>query len=99
MPEEDVPPSGLPQLPQLTKLIISKYTLNKLNTYHLRDMLIKRKERGVPLEVLDVCTCEGSERAMQLLSVSVGNVQRPAKTLKKGHTSFFDLEGRVGPFD
>ena len=29
----------------------------------------------------------------------LGNVQRPAKTLKKGHPSFFDLEGRVSPFD
>jgi hypothetical protein len=99
MLEEDVPPNGLPRLPQLTKLIISKYSLNKLNTYHLRDMLVKRKEHGVPLEALDVRTCEGSERAMQLLSETVGNVQRPAKTVKKGHPSFFDLEGRVGPFD
>ena len=99
MLEEDVPPNGLPQLPQLTKLIICKYSLNKLNTYHVRGMLVKRKEHGVPLEVLDVRTCEGSEHAMQLLSESVGNVQRPAKTLKEGHPSFFDLEGRVSPFD
>jgi hypothetical protein len=99
MLEEDVPPNGLPRLPQLTKLIISKYSLNKLNTYHLRDMLVKRKEHGVPLEALDVRTCEGSECAIQLLSETVGNVQRPAKTLKKGHPSFFDLEGRVSPFD
>ena len=99
MPEEDVPPNGLSQLPQLTKLIICKYSPNKLNAYHLRDMLVKRKERGVPLEVLDVRTCEGPEHAMQLLSETVGNVQRSAKTLKKGHPSFFDLEGRVSPFD
>ena len=99
MLEEDVPPNGLPRLMQLTKLIISKYSLNKLNTYHLRDMLVKRKEHGVPLEALDVRTCEASERAMQLLSETVDNLQRPAKTLKKGHPSFFDLEGRVSPID
>ena len=99
MLEEDVPPNGLPRLTQLTKLILSKYSLNKLNTYHLRDMLVKRKEHGAPLEALDVRTCEASERAMQLLSETVGNLQRPAKTLKKGHPSFFDLEGRVSPID
>ena len=99
MLKEDVPPNGLPRLTQLTKLILSKYSLNKLNTYHLRDMLVKRKEHGAPLEALDVRTCEASERAMQLLSETVGNLQRPAKTLKKGHPSFFDLEGRVSPID
>ena len=68
MLEEDVPPNSLPRLPQLTKLILSKYSLNKLKTYRLRDMLLQRKERGVQLEVLDLPTCDGSERALQLLS-------------------------------
>ena len=62
-------------------------------------MLAKRKEHGVPLEALDVRTCEASERAMQLLSETVDNLQRPVKTLKKGHPSFLDLEGRVSPVD
>jgi hypothetical protein len=99
MLKEDAPPNGLPRLPQLTKFILHKFSLTTDNTYRLRHMLIKRKENGVPLEALDVRTCDGSERALQLLSETVGNVKRPAKTLKEGHPSFIDWEERVSPSD
>jgi len=99
MIEEDAPPSGLPRLPQLTKLILSKVSLTALRTYHLRDMLVKRKEHGVPLEALDLRTCIGTERAIQLLSEVVSNVQGPAETLMAGRSAFFNWERSVGMFD
>ena len=99
MLEEDVPPNGLPRVPQLTKLVLSQVVLTALRTYHLRDMLVKRREHGTPLEVLDLRTCIGTDRAIQLLSGVVGNVQWPAATLKVGLPAFFNWERRVGPFD
>jgi len=99
MLEEDTPPDGLPRLPQLTKLVLSKVSLTAPRTYHLRDMLVKRKEHGAPLEALDLRTCIGTKRAFQLLSETVGNVQVPAKTLKAGRSAFFNWERRVGPFN
>jgi hypothetical protein len=61
---EDPPPNGLPRLPQLTKLILSKVVLTVLRTYHLCDMLVKQKEHRAPLEVLDLCTCFGPKCAL-----------------------------------
>jgi len=99
MLEEDVPLSGPPRLPQLTKLILSKVSLTAPRTYRLRAMLIKRKEHGAPLEALDLRTCIGAERAIQLLSEIVGNVQGPTTTPKVEWSAFFKWERRVGPFD
>jgi hypothetical protein len=98
MLEENPPPNG-PRFPQLTKLILSNVVLTSLRTYHLRDMLVKRKEHGAPLEALDLRTCIGYQRAIELLSETVGNVQRPAKTLEvEGLSAFSNWEGRVDPF-
>jgi hypothetical protein len=80
MLEEDASPNGLPRLPQLTTLILSNVELKAPVTHHLRDILVKRKERGVPLEVLDLRTCTGPEHAIKLLSETVGNVQGPTNT-------------------
>ena len=100
MLEEDAPPNGLPRLPRLTKLILFKVQLTKPVTYQLRDMLVKRKRHGAPLEVLDLSTCIGTERAIGLLSKIVGNVQRPAKTLEMiGLSEFSDWEESVSSFD
>ena len=99
MLKEDVPPNDLPRLPQLTKLILHKFWLTTDNTYRLRNILVKRKEHGIPLEALDVRTCHGSEHALQLLSETVEKVKRPTKTLKEGHPLFIDWEGRESPFD
>jgi len=99
MLEEDVPPNGLPLLPQLRALVLFKVSLTALRTYHLRDMLVKRKEHGAPLGVLDLHTCIGTEQAIQLLSEVVGYVLGPATTVAVGVSAYFDLERRAGPFD
>jgi hypothetical protein len=100
MLEEDPPPNGRPRLPQLTKLILSQVMLTALRTYHLRDMLVKRKEHGAPLKALDLRTCIGTERAIELLSETVGIVQGPAETLDVvGPSAFSSWEERVDPFD
>ena len=99
MLEEDPPPNGLPRLPQLTKLILSQVLLTALRTYHLRDMLVKRKQHGAPLKALDLRTCIGTERAIELLSETVAIVQGPAETLKVGPSAFSNWEERVDPFD
>ena len=99
MLQEDAPPYVLPRLPKLTKLILSEVSLTALRTYHPRDMLVKRKEHGAPLEVLDLRTCIGTDRAIQLLSEVVGNVQGPTTTLKLGLSAFFNWERSVGLFD
>ena len=80
MLEEDASSSGLLRLPQLTTLILSNVELKAPVTHHLRDILVKRKERGVPLEALDLRTCTGPERAIKLFSETVGNVQGPTNT-------------------
>jgi hypothetical protein len=73
---EDIPPDD-PRLPSLTRLILFEVTLTALRTYHLRDMLIKRVEQGVPLEVLDLRTCVAADRAIQFLAEIVVDVQEP----------------------
>jgi hypothetical protein len=70
-------PSGGPRLPTLTKLILVDVTLTAARTYHLWDMLIKRGEQGVPLEVLDLRLCSAADRAIQLFKEIVADVQVP----------------------
>jgi hypothetical protein len=77
---EDAPPDG-PLLPSLTKLIILNVTLTASRAYFLRDMLIERAEQGVPLNVLDLRTCIASDRAVQLLTEIVVDVQGPLASL------------------
>jgi hypothetical protein len=97
---EDAPPDGLPRLPQLTKLILFNVPLTVLRTYRLCDMLVQRKEHGVPLEALDIRMCISTERAIELLSETVGSVQRPPVTLKTEELSIFtNWEGNFGPSD
>jgi hypothetical protein len=99
MLEEAAPPNGLPRLPQLTKLILSKVPLTTRMTYHLRNILVKRKEHGAQLETLDVRTCIATDRAIELLSKTVVNMQGPPNTLRRRHPAFFDWEGGFRPFD
>jgi hypothetical protein len=73
---EGAPPDG-PRLPSLRKLILVDVTLTAVRTYHLRDMLIKRAEHGVPLEVLDLRKCVAADHAIQLLKEIVVDVQVP----------------------
>jgi hypothetical protein len=96
---EDTPPGGPLRLPSLTKIVLHKYSLTALRTYHLRDMLIKRNEQGAPLETLDLRTCIASEHAIQLLAEIVGDVKGPAEALERGHPALFDWRGGVTFFD
>jgi hypothetical protein len=78
---EDIPhDSGGPQLPMLTKLIIHKYPLcDRVTMLHLCDTLIRRVEQGVPLECLDLHSCEGGKRAsgaIKLLAEIVVDVRK-----------------------
>ena len=97
---EDTPPDG-PRLPSLTKLIIDEVTLTAPRTFDLRDMLNKRVEQGVPLEVLDLRLCFGCERAIQVLR-EVVEVSAPddKQTITKGDLELFNMNGgiRVGYF-
>ncbi|KAN0102366.1 hypothetical protein V8E52_005581 [Russula decolorans] len=75
---EDTPPD-CPRLPSLTRLILLDVTLTLLRTCHLRDILIERVERGVPLEYLDLRACVAANRAIHLLAEIVVDVQKPTK--------------------
>jgi hypothetical protein len=76
---EDAPPDG-PRLPSLRKLILVNVTLTALRTFSLQDMLIKRVEQGVPLDVLDLRKCVAPEHAIQLLREIVIDVKEPLVT-------------------
>jgi hypothetical protein len=79
---EDIPlDSDGPQLRMLTKLILLDVRLTAIRTFHLRGMLIKRAEQGVPLEYLDLRTCIAANRAIQLLAEIVVDVQEPLDAL------------------
>ncbi|KAF8492741.1 hypothetical protein F5888DRAFT_1891578 [Russula emetica] len=92
---EDIPPDG-PRLPSLTKLTLLDVTLTALRTYHLGDMLIKRVEEGVPLEVLDLRTCVAADRAIQFLAEIVVDVQEPVDSdTRQMATEFFNHAGIV----
>ena len=92
---EDTPPDG-PRLPSLTRLILLDVTLCVLRTYHLYDMLIERVEQGVPLEVLDLCTCVVTDRAIRLLAEIVIDVQGPLDT-RQGEMEEMEELFRVKP--
>ena len=75
---ENAPPDG-PRLPTLTKLVLLRVELTAPRMLSLRDMLIERVERGVPLDVLDLCTCFAfaPEHIIQLLGEVVVDVKEP----------------------
>jgi hypothetical protein len=95
---EDVAPNP-PLLPSLTKLILVNDPLTVSRTYHLRDVLIKRVEQGVPMETLDLRTCIVTDRAIQLLAEIVVDVRGPADTLKTGGPAFLDWNRAGYPYD
>ncbi|KAH9987712.1 hypothetical protein BJV77DRAFT_772829 [Russula vinacea] len=94
---EDAPPDG-PRLPLLTKLTLVGVTLTPITTLHLRNMLMKREQQGVPLEVLDLRTCVATDRAIQLLREVVVDVQEPlaAGTMPMEEPTLFDRNGGIG---
>ena len=68
-----------PLLPLLTGLELIEYALSARRTYLLCDMLMKRVEQGVPLEVLDLRSCPATRLAIRLLSEIVVDVWGPEK--------------------
>ncbi|KAI9444552.1 hypothetical protein H4582DRAFT_1909696 [Lactarius indigo] len=66
-----------PLLPSLVKLILINTGLSARRTLCLCDALMKRVEQGVPLETLDLRTCVGTPRAVQLLGEIVVDVLGP----------------------
>jgi hypothetical protein len=73
---EDAPTNG-PRVPSLTRLVLVGVTLTAARAYDLRDMLIERAEQGVPLDALDLRACIAADRAIQLLTEIVVDVQEP----------------------
>jgi len=69
-----------PLLPSLTKLVLVKTGLSARRTLCLCDALMKRVEQGVPLETLDLRTCVGTPRAVQLLGEIVVDVEEDLRT-------------------
>jgi F-box-like len=94
---EDVPPEG-PRLPLLTKLTLVDVTFTPIKTLHLHNMVMKREQQGVPLEVLDLRTCVATDRAIQLLREVVVDVQVPlaAGTMPMEDPALFDRNGGIG---
>ncbi|KAH9033657.1 hypothetical protein EDB84DRAFT_1438202 [Lactarius hengduanensis] len=66
-----------PLLPSLAKLDLVNTRLSARRTLCLCDALMKRVEQGVPLETLDLRTCVGTPRAVQLLGEIVVDVSGP----------------------
>jgi hypothetical protein len=97
MLSEDIP-LDVPRLPSLTRLILFEVTLTPLRTFHLRDLLIKRVEQGVPLEVLDLRTCFAAGRAIQFLAEIVVDVQEPLDARQMGMEEFIKDVG-IGSWD
>ncbi|KAN0138249.1 hypothetical protein V8E53_004138 [Lactarius tabidus] len=66
-----------PLLPSLTNLTLSLNTLTMPRALRLCDALMKRVEQGVPVEELDLHTCDTTSNAVQLLSEIVASVCSP----------------------
>ncbi|KAF8257862.1 hypothetical protein EI94DRAFT_1756478 [Lactarius quietus] len=73
----------LPLLPSLTKLILVRTGLSARRTFRLCDVLMKRVEQGVPLQVLDIHACFATSRAVKLLSEIVVDVLGPEETFEE----------------
>jgi hypothetical protein len=95
---EDATPADGPRLPLLTNVTLVDVTLTPFKALHLRNMLMKRVEQGVPLEDLDLRTCVAGDRAIQLLREVVVDVQEPlaAGTMPMEKPAFFNWNGGIG---
>jgi len=91
---EDIPPEGL-RLPSLTRLFLIEVALTALRTFHhLHDLVIKRVEQGVPMEVLDLHTCSAPgwpPCAIQFPVEIVGDVQEPLDVRQMAKEEFFKV--------
>ena len=66
-----------PLLPSLTELVLIDVTLSEHRTLRLCDALMARVEQGVPLETLDLRSCETTSDAAGLLREIVVDVLEP----------------------
>ncbi|KAF8267399.1 hypothetical protein EI94DRAFT_1331174 [Lactarius quietus] len=66
-----------PLLPSLTKLVLIDFSLSDSNVYSLCNVLKKRVEQGVPLEVLDMRTCRATRHWVQMLGEIVADLWGP----------------------
>jgi hypothetical protein len=85
-----------PLLPSLKELVLVECRLNKIRTLSLCDALKKRLEQGVPLEMLDLRTCDPNRdyyypAAVQMLSEIVVDVMGPEKA--------FEARSRISTWD
>jgi hypothetical protein len=62
-------------------------------------MLLRRREQGAPLEVLDLQTCIAAEHAIELLAEAVGNVRGTVTMPKPEDPEFCDWRGGIEFFD
>jgi hypothetical protein len=69
-------------LPSLTNLVLVESILSACRTLRLCDVMMKRVEQGVPLELLDLRTCLATSRAVELLGEIVVDVLGPAETME-----------------
>ena len=69
--------SEYPLLPSLTELVLIDVTLGERRTLRLCDALMRRVEQGVPLEMLDLRTCQATSHAVRLLSEIVVDIREP----------------------
>jgi hypothetical protein len=97
---EDAVVHGDPLLPSLEELILSDISLNAQKVYYLCDMLIGCVELGILLRTLDLRTCTATNRAVQLLSEIVVDVQGPVRKVsgdlngrRRGSTGVLGKEG------
>ena len=86
-----------PALPSLTELVLDRESSNALSDLPIYDALMKRVEKGVPLDMLDLRTCQydgDSFAAVQSFSEVVVNVLAPDPEARKGITSMWDALAR-----
>ena len=87
----DTPRDG-PRFPSLTRFILLHVTLTTVRTHHLGDVFMKRMEQGIPVEVLDLSTCVGTDRASQFLAKTVVDLKEPLDAPPMAMKDFFNLK-------
>jgi len=92
---EDAAVPGVPLFPSLEELILVDITLNAQKVYYLYEMLTDCIELGIRLRMLDLRSCTVDNRAVQLLSEIVVDVQGPVKR----ESRYFDGTRRGGAGD
>ena len=90
-----------PLLPSLTQLVLAQLSLFFLSLRPLREVLMKRIEQGVPVEILDLRNCHGywpdlhkhssTEDWLQSLSEIVVDVLVPGKPFDAMEARFWDV--------